>query len=193
MIYRCLNKNCKAYHNYGGRGINVCDRWIGNSRSDGFKNFMKDMGASPPDMEIDRINNDGEYSPENCRWVSQTENSRNRRATRYLSINGETKPLAEWSDLTGICRYKIHNRLNLGWTPEEALGFKSRPKIVKPVNKIEQISRIISTFSKAKKPRKCARCGKPHVNGFVVELNDGSKITIGKACLRIEKKRKVVS
>ncbi|MBK7380396.1 MAG: hypothetical protein IPJ03_15690 [Ignavibacteriales bacterium] len=77
MRERCLKPNTKEYGNYGGRGIKVCDRWVNN-----FNNFLEDMGSRPtPKHQIDRIDNEGNYEPNNCRWVSQTVNARNKRTT----------------------------------------------------------------------------------------------------------------
>lgn len=118
MRQRCTNPRNPKYPSYGGRGITVCERW--NS----FEMFVADMGPRPsPRHSIDRINNDLGYSPENCRWASEKSQARNRRSSRVVTCNGESRTVAEWSELTGMNRYKITGRLRLGWSPEAALGF----------------------------------------------------------------------
>jgi hypothetical protein len=88
MKYRCLNPNCHAYKNYGGRGISVCHEWLGKH---GFDNFLQNMGRKPRhDLSLDRINNNGNYEPSNCRWATRLQQSRNRRtvkATKHASPN----------------------------------------------------------------------------------------------------------
>lgn len=79
MKNRCLNPKQRGYHNYGGRGITICDRWLGEA---GYENFKADMGLRPKGTSIDRINNDGNYEPGNCRWASRKEQAGNKRNSR---------------------------------------------------------------------------------------------------------------
>jgi hypothetical protein len=81
MKRRCLNSNCKAYKNYGGRGIKVCDRWL-----ESFNNFLEDMGERPEGLSIDRINNDGNYEPSNCKWATNKEQINNRRTSKKKEV-----------------------------------------------------------------------------------------------------------
>jgi len=101
MKQRCLNPNCKVYHRYGGRGIKVCDRWLL------FSNFYDDMHDKHQEgLTLDRINNDGDYEPNNCRWATYTEQNFNRRNT----ILYQGKDLGYWSDKLNIARSTLYNR-----------------------------------------------------------------------------------
>ena len=94
---RCLNRACSSYANYGGRGIRVCERWMC------FENFLLDMGLRPsPEHSIDRIDNSGNYEPNNCRWATRQEQSINRRTNVLLEFRGEIKTIMEWSQEKGI-------------------------------------------------------------------------------------------
>ena len=116
MISRVANPNIRQWADYGGRGITVCDRWRE------FENFAKDMGSTfSPELQLDRIDNDGPYSPENCRWATRTEQARNKRNNRRIEVNGVTLTLVEWSERLGIDQDNISNRLRRGWTVERAL------------------------------------------------------------------------
>lgn len=110
MNERCNNKNYCAYPDYGGRGIRVCVRWMTQEYSgDGFKNFLEDMQDSySPGLYLDRRNNEDGYCPDNCRWVTPKESSRNTRRNVRVEINGETKCVSEWVELTGLSRIKIN-------------------------------------------------------------------------------------
>ena len=119
MKSRCINSRSANYVNYGARGISVCDRWLG---SFGFLNFISDMGSRPsPRHSLDRINNDGNYEPSNCRWATTRQQARNKRTARIVEFNGESLPIVEWSERTGLKYDIIHNRISSGWSPSDAL------------------------------------------------------------------------
>lgn len=114
---RCYNKNHKNYPDYGGRGITVCDEWFNN-----FEAFYADMGSRPGSRySIDRINNEEGYFKENCRWSTQTQQTRNTRRSRWVTINNETRTVAEWAEITGIRSSTIYHRLYAGCSDAEAL------------------------------------------------------------------------
>lgn len=102
MIQRCTNPNDVAHANYGGRGITICDRWLE------FENFFSDMGPRPKGRySLGRINNNGPYTPDNCRWETDFEQIRNRRVTKLHEHDGETLCLMDWAVKTGIPLYKL--------------------------------------------------------------------------------------
>jgi hypothetical protein len=116
MRNRCLNKNSERYRFYGARGIKICSRW------NRYENFLEDMGRKPSsNCSIDRINNNGDYEPNNCRWATPKTQARNTRQTRILKFNGERKSLPEWAEEYGLNPPTLWNRLNLGWTISESL------------------------------------------------------------------------
>jgi hypothetical protein len=119
ILKRCYNKNNHAYKYYGQRGIRVCDEWIKN-----FKAFYDDMGPRPsPKHSIDRIDNDGDYEPSNCRWVTWKEQNRNKRNIPKHKAFGKSLSVSEWSEVTGISTSAISQRLNrLGWSIEDAVS-----------------------------------------------------------------------
>jgi len=122
MRTRCTNPRQKHYQRYGGRGIAVCERW--NS----FENFLADMGPKPSaEHSIDRIDNDGNYCPENCRWATGSEQARNKRGNTVLTHDGKTLCAVEWAEITGISAWNIRNRIHLGWTAERALTTPLHP------------------------------------------------------------------
>jgi len=120
MWTRCTNEKESCFKYYGGRGIKVCDRWKS------FENFYLDMGPRPEGFEIDRRNNDGNYEPENCRWVSKKQNAQNKSNNHFIEYNGEIKTLSEWATITGIIYPTILYRLKLKWTVAQALGFEEK-------------------------------------------------------------------
>lgn len=123
MKARCYNPNYWAYRHYGGRGIAVCERWLG---PEGFRNFLTDMGKKPsPKHSLDRIDNDRPYSPENCRWATQKDQVRNSGRVRLVTIGEETQAVAAWAEHYGIKIHTVYNRLKRGWPIEIALSTPS--------------------------------------------------------------------
>lgn len=108
MLTRCYNPASTGYHNYGGRGISVCERW----RS--FENFLADMGERPSGMSIDRIDNDGNYEPSNCRWATRSEQTRNRRSTRYFETPVGPMLAGDIAAIAGIDRKTVYYRAAQG-------------------------------------------------------------------------------
>lgn len=124
MIQRCYYERDKKYAFYGGKGVQVCDRW-----RESFENFLADMGPRPsPKHSLDRYpNGDGDYEPGNCRWATREEQRWNKKQ-RMLTANGRTQTLTEWCAETGLTKSAIMGRIQtLGWTVEDALGFGRKP------------------------------------------------------------------
>lgn len=118
MRYRCFSKSHKQYPNYGGRGITVCSRWLV------FESFFEDMGRKPGlGFSIDRIDNDGNYEPGNCRWATSQTQNRNNRGNRIVEAFGRTAPLASFFDAGSVdpAYERCLNRLRLGWAVERAI------------------------------------------------------------------------
>jgi hypothetical protein len=116
MRARCRNPEHPSYPGYGGRGIAVCERW------DDYASFIADMGRRPgPEYSIERKDNDGPYSPDNCRWATEPEQRRNTRATRLLTFNGKTQCLTDWAAEIGLSADGLRGRLEKGMPVEQAL------------------------------------------------------------------------
>ncbi len=122
MIDRCTNQRSPRYADYGGRGIKVCQRWMK------FENFLADMGERPPEHSLDRKDNDGPYSPKNCRWATRYEQANNARSNKKLTCRGMVMGESEWARIRGMCRSTLQHRLRAGWPIEQALGFEDRPQ-----------------------------------------------------------------
>ena len=117
MCSRCTNQNVFEFKDYGGRGIVVCDRWLNS-----FAAFFEDMGPRPSSKHsLDRIDNNGNYEPGNCRWATRKEQSRNTRASRMLTFMGETKCLTDWAIEIGLSPATLAKRLDYGWSVERAV------------------------------------------------------------------------
>jgi hypothetical protein len=126
MWQRCYDKNVSQYSRYGGKGIKICDEWLGENGFVAFRNWSEKNGYQD-NLSIDRINNNGDYSPTNCRWATDKEQMNNRNCNVFLCMNGEKHTMAEWSDITGISRATIKSRHRAGWNDVDIL--------TKPVDK----------------------------------------------------------
>lgn len=116
MLARCYKSSDISYPNYGGRGISVCDRWRTS-----FQAFYDDMGPAPNGRQLDRIDNDGNYEPGNCRWATLEQQGNNRRTNRLLTYEGQRMTLAQWNKAQGFPKNVLHKRLAAGWTLARAL------------------------------------------------------------------------
>jgi len=116
---RCNNPKNPAYIRYGGRGIKVCEQW----RT--FEGFIKDMGERPEGKSVDRIDTNGDYCPENCRWATILEQANNRRGNKNISVNGRTMTASEWERETGVNHTTIKWRLKRGVPASEAVSDKT--------------------------------------------------------------------
>jgi hypothetical protein len=121
MKLRCENKNDASYPWYGAKGVTVCPEW-----STSFEKFYEDMGEAPSGCSLDRIDVAGPYSKENCRWATNAEQARNARSNRRISINGETKVMADWCRENNIDPSTALKRIKSGWDAGIAVTQPSR-------------------------------------------------------------------
>lgn len=153
MKDRCLNSKNKDFDIYGGRGIEVCERWMS------FENFLSDMGLRPSNLHsIDRIDYDGNYEPCNCRWATPQTQMRNTKKNRLYSMNGKSMCLAAWTEPLGVRpgsrEYKtIWYRLRSGWTLERALSEAPKKSV------IHNVRGVVGTVAEL-----CRHFGVPDVN-----------------------------
>ena len=139
MKKRCFNTNDAHYKDYGGRGITVCERWMK------FENYYKDMHVSYLEHKknnsytsIDRINNDGNYEPSNCRWATYKVQTRNKRSNIIVEFNGEKKTIPEWAEEMDMRYMTLYQRFYKGWATERALTTKLITKHKRKKNKLNQ-------------------------------------------------------
>lgn len=123
MKRRCTNEKSPYFKNYGGRGITVCERW--NS----FEAFLADMGIAPKGSSLERVNNNGNYEPSNCRWATKLEQDNNRRTCVWVTFNQTTQTVAQWERSLGFKTTTLRGRLRKGWSVERALTQPVRPRM----------------------------------------------------------------
>lgn len=130
MVARCKREGNDNYHNYGGRGVFVCDRWLNS-----FPKFLEDVGERPSkDYSLGRIDNEGNYCPGNVRWETSKEQNNNKRSNTTITINDVSRTVTQWCEILNVPRTRVYGRLNAGWNEIEALtlppgkGKKQRPE-----------------------------------------------------------------
>lgn len=123
---RCYNKDCGIYPYYGERGIKVCERWL-----QGFTNFLEDMGLRPSKTHsIERRDNNGDYTPENCYWASKNEQVNNRRSNHVLVYKGESLTITQLSEKYNVSSWTIHRRLNQGWEIDKIIETPIKERVI---------------------------------------------------------------
>lgn len=146
MKSRCYYPKNVGYPNYGGRGIKVCDRWLGEH---GFENFLADMGEVPGrEYSLDRIDVNGDYTPENCRWATWKEQSNNKRNSRLITHNGRSLTIPQWCDELGFNINVAYNRYWHGYKTYEELFTVNKQK--KRVNLYNENGELVRTYSSIK-------------------------------------------
>ena len=133
MNQRCYNKRCRAYKNYGARGVMVCEAWRakpGEKNATAFRAFLKHVGSRPKgacrQWSIERKNNNGNYEPGNVRWASNGDQSRNKRGNRWLTFEGKTLVVTDWAKLVRVSGSVIYRRLAKGWSVRRTLTTPTR-------------------------------------------------------------------
>lgn len=119
MVSRCHNPESYNFKDYGGRGITVCDAWRNSPQA--FYDWVDSTGGRPNRATLDRINNNGPYSPENCVWATMHQQSRNKRSNIFVTYQGRTKCLADWAEELGLSHETLRYRYHRGMTPEQIL------------------------------------------------------------------------
>lgn len=139
MKTRCYNPNSNRYHCYGGRGIRVCDEWLGWGK--GFKNFEKWalLNGYADNLTIDRIDVNGNYEPNNCRWVTNKQNTNNTRRNRNITYNGETHTMSEWCEILGVKLGTLSARIYRGWSLEDVMTKPIRKQTHNQIKAIKEM------------------------------------------------------
>lgn len=121
-VYHDILRRCRKHPRYAGRGIVVCDRWLhGEKGKTGLEMFVQDMGPRPEGLTVERKNNNGPYSPDNCVWGTRFDQSNNRCDTRLITYKGETLSISRWARRLGVSRTALSNRYAKGWSHERII------------------------------------------------------------------------
>lgn len=128
MKARCNNPNTHEFDNYGGRGITYSKNW------ETFVGFFADMGERPKGLTLDRIDFNGPYSKENCRWATMKTQQRNRRNNHLLTWGRETFPISQWAEIKNLPATALYKRIEAGWSIEDALNRPLRPLRPQPAS-----------------------------------------------------------
>lgn len=163
MIQRCCNPNATRFERYGGRGITVCQGW-----RESFEAFYRDMGKRPEGTTLDRINRDGPYCKENCRWATRREQQSNLRSNRKISYQGETHTLAEWSRVLNLPMKRLESRLRKGWTVERAMREPFRPEATHCPNGHEYTQHTTHFYRGG---RRCRICRSARIQRYEQRVN----------------------
>lgn len=129
MRARCQNPNSQRWHRYGGRNITICERWLS------YEIFLADMGEAPRGLQLERRNNDGPYTKDNCYWADRFEQGSNTSKNHNITVQGRTQPLIKWAREAGISPSTIHARLRGGWPVHDAV---LRPPDRRFANKVKK-------------------------------------------------------
>jgi hypothetical protein len=174
---RCNNPNSQAYQYYGGRGIKICERW------NNILNFLEDMGHPETDMSIDRIDPNGHYCPENCRWATRSQQQSNRRNNHFIEYNGKKQTAREWAKELGIPQQTVYGRIDLGWDVE---------KILLPKKQIDKSGLSLGGIANGARNKSKTHCKNGHEFSEENTRKNGKN---GRACLKChslrEAKRRV--
>lgn len=138
MRQRCSSDKSINWHLYGGRGIKVCDEWENNFVA--FRDWALANGYDDS-LQLDRIDNDGNYEPNNCKWSTRSEQGNNRRTCVYVTIDGETKTVVEWCRIYGVRPGTAFSRIERGWNPEVAVKTPARAKTILTKDDVEFIKK----------------------------------------------------
>lgn len=186
MWSRCTDPKHKSFGRYGERGITICDRWKS------FDNFLADIGPRPgPNHSVERIDNNENYCPENCRWATWRDQARNRSSNRLLLFSGKMRTIAEISDITSIRVSILYHRIQAGWTIERATSQPSLLDAHKPSDMIGRSFTRLTVLSREPNDKfyktrwLClCTCGKKHVTAAAQLLNGSTKSC---GCLKRER------